>query len=181
MITHPCTHGYHKKYLSAIVKEMLWHWNDDDYSDSCGVHIHVGREQLDEEIFRRIDYFMHKHKTGVTRLANRTSSRWARFAKDIDSTDWESFGMQHEERYEAMNFRNEHTVEFRIFAQPYNSSQMMTYIDFVDAVCMFNKLTTKKLLVDSSPHTSWKLFQFFVNEHKNKYNYLCKHDSILIS
>lgn len=181
MITHPCTHGYHKRHLSAVVKELLWNWNDEEYSDNCGVHIHVGRKQLDEEIFRRVDYFMHKHQRNITKIANRRSDRWSRFAKDIGEDDWENFGHQHDDRYEAMNFRNEHTVEFRIFAQPRDFKEMMTYIDFVDAICMFNKLTTRSQVAGTTSAVSWELFKFYVNEHRGKYSNLCKHSELLTS
>lgn len=103
-------------------------------SDSCGIHIHVGRKNLSVMQIGKMVCFMH-HKANATfikKIARRDPERWAKISPDkrlgrADAT-------RSTERYTAINLINEATIEFRIFKGSLLVADVHNAIDFVQAM-----------------------------------------------
>ena len=175
-ILHPCTHGYLKQNIKRIVQPLAWDWNDSDCSEG-GMHIHVSKLHTNQEQLTRLDFFMHLHKRKITNIAERESTEWASLNnKCVEDNSWSDFGLNAEGRYEALNFRNSKTVEFRIFNFPQTVNQAHRFVDFAHSLMCFHENTTKDLFFSSVD--TWELYKFYVNEHKDKYDSLVKHNLI---
>tara|TARA_Y100000004_G_scaffold119749_1_gene134536 strand:+ start:1390 stop:3249 length:1860 start_codon:yes stop_codon:yes gene_type:complete len=177
-ITHPSSHRYHQKYLPTFSSDMIEHYHDPEgESNDCGVHIHINRSFIgygeDNETCRKMDWFFHRYKPYVCRIAGRRSASWARFSKDYSRDSWEYFGKDnHENRYQAINFNNFNTVEFRVFATPdYDGIHMMRYIDFVDSLVHWSMQATKQEVMNDS---AWDYYKAFVHNREKKYQQLHK-------
>ena len=166
--------------MKALVNHLTHEWSSGG-DDSVGMHIHVGRDNLDKEHVRRIDYFVHSQKTHLCSLAGRESTEWARFTKsdDIRDREWDTFGVSNGSRYEALKLHNEGTIEFRIFRTPYDFDEFCTMIDLVQGIVEFNEHTNRSFLTGSSRDV-FNAFRFFVREHKYKYDRLVKKNRLLL-
>ena len=180
VIINPASHGYLKVKMKALVNHLTHEWSSGG-DESVGMHIHVGRDNLDKEHVRRIDYFVHSQKTHLCSLAGRESTEWARFTKsdDIRDREWDTFGVSNGSRYEALNLQNDGTIEFRIFRTPYDFDEFCTMIDLVQAIVEFNEHTNRSFLTGSSRDV-FNAFRFFVREHKYKYDRLVKKNRLLL-
>tara|TARA_R100001126_G_scaffold35060_1_gene19587 strand:+ start:1449 stop:3338 length:1890 start_codon:yes stop_codon:yes gene_type:complete len=177
-ITHPSSHRFHDKHLPQFSQDMLEKYHDPDNEDNdCGVHIHINRSYVgmgnDNSTLRKMDWFCHRYKPFVCRIAGRRSANWARFSKDYSKDSWDYFGWDSiDSRYQALNFQNEHTVEFRIFATPnYDGIHMMKYVDFVDSLVHWSMQATKEEVMNT---TAWDYYKAFVDNRAKKYKQLYK-------
>jgi len=107
---------------------------------TCGIHIHVSRNALSETEWLRVAKLFRDSNALVTRAARRASSYYAqnvqgettgKLRRKIRRTDTNI------SRYQAINFLNEETVEFRIFKGTLLPSSIQGYVEFVNAVCTF--------------------------------------------
>ena len=182
VVLNPCSHGYLKVRLKALVNHLSHEWSSGG-DERVGMHIHVGRDNLSNEHIRRIDYFVNQHKNHICTLAGRESEEWSRFTKaeDMRSRDWEEFGVTGDNgRYEAINLENSKTIEFRIFRSPSDFEEFCTMVDLVQAIVEFNE-HTNQLFLTSNHITVWHAFRFFVREHKYKYDRLVKKQRLILT
>lgn len=131
MITQPMTYDYWMNGANDKITETLSLLKDSGYkshdTDTCGLHIHVGRESLatstrsTDDVIDNIILIMETFKAELTAFSRRRSSQINRWAKFLTSeTDEVSLNYVKqlktgEDRYTALNLRKSGTIEFRIF------------------------------------------------------------------
>ena len=169
VITHPASHGYLKVHLGAVVQDSMAYM-DCEYEHKAGFHVHVGRSHLSGDACKRIDYFVHRYREEVTELAWRESDEWAGFSKDIYGR-FDDFGRSGS-RYEAINFNNSRTIEFRIFAPPPTKGRADLYLDFVRSVVEYCRLTTNYHVQEEN---AWRDYVKYVKANSHIYDVLVKH------
>ena len=93
-----------------------------------------------------VKWFVTKHSHIWATLARRNSTEWARFDDDVDYDAGETMKTKYDpkrennpNRYRAVNFNNEHTVEFRLFRGTLKYSTFIATLELVDALVRFIK------------------------------------------
>lgn len=99
----------------------------------CGMHVHVSKSALSQLQLGKILVFVNEptNQELVSRIAGRTSDRWARTSKKKISDV--RYG---DERYVALNITNR-TAEFRIFKGTLNKRGFMKNLEFCQALVDF--------------------------------------------
>jgi hypothetical protein len=162
IVTHPATPKVHKGSLPW--KEMLeWLQSQGvgaDKTSTCGLHIHVNKNYMTEEEQMKLGYFINTHKTKTEAVARRSSAQWSKF-KDADASKLEDMNKCTDgDRYQALNWMNTYTVEFRIFKGTVNYDVLMGSLEFVIASVEFVKSMTIAKLKEK--RKAWTEFISFV-------------------
>jgi len=149
IVTHPATLSYHldtfpwRQVLRTLTADGC---RSHDATCSCGLHVHVSRSSMDTETEIRLAYFVNDQTELFETLARRESCTWASFAaKKLDST-----ANQNGNRYEAVNFQNRATVEFRMFKGTLRLESLLATIELCDAVVSFCETTNDTVVLDTA-------------------------------
>jgi hypothetical protein len=163
MVSHPATLTRHVdglpwQKLLPFLKQNGVESND---TDSCGLHIHAGKSFFPKEEDQiKLAYFIASHKTKCEALARRKNCNYAKF-KRVDEVPWDSLHRNYDDRYEALNWGNKHTVEFRMFRGTLHIEELLAALEFVQGSIEFSKDATVKDL--KSPRKAWNQFMEFAN------------------
>ncbi len=182
LVSHPTTLSYIKKtkleeFLSGI-KEIGF--QDDD---ACGLHVHVSRDSLSKKGWWSLMTFMNKLSNKFLKISRRDKTRLnycqfnnmtgsitdalingkTIFTKDVD---------KNKERYSAMNFLNDKTVEFRMFRSTTDYNELIGTLQFVEALVMFCREYSFIHIQDQRSSELWNEFTSFAK--KNGYSRLIK-------
>ena len=139
LISAPHTLAAHKaEDWKGILQVMLAHgMRSHDLDSRCGLHVHVTRKFLAPADCAKIDLFVAKNQTFWERVARRTSGQYARYIdKSLEQAGRSDSGSG---RYSAVNFTNEHTVEFRVFRGTLRYETLMGILGLVDGLCRWVK------------------------------------------
>ena len=155
IVTHPMTLDYHKNEFEwqALIEEAE---NDGLYPDGAGLHVHASRASFgidrlaQAQTETNILALLELHWDQMVTLARRESSDWARkncvdpiyrnepLTETIDKLeDGKSAG-----RYHAINFENEHTIEFRMFASTFETGTIFATLEAVTLLCELGREMT---------------------------------------
>ena len=140
-----------------------------DETTTCGLHIHTNKNILEQDHQIRLAYLISTQRDKMEVIARRPENRWAYFKKK-----WQPIRSLNTSkvRYEALNWRPEHTVEFRLFKGTTKHDILMSSIEFVHASVLFTKGV--KIGEMRNRTKGWQRFINFVNagEYKHLPNYL---------
>lgn len=170
IVTHPSSLAFHlnnmewKKALS-ILRSMKFRSHD---TSTCGLHVHASKRYLTSSEQIRLGVFVALNQERFEKLARRTSERWCKFKKLEDN---EVNDMNYSEsRYEAVNWTNDSTIEFRMFKGTLNENTFLATIELVDACMNFVKTITTPFLTEDNSNSGWDRFCEFVRD--KGYTYL---------
>lgn len=136
-------------------------------TSTCGLHVHICKKGM--TLFHAVKMVLFINDSGnqrlVRTLARRDSSRYSQVKNKKASYDWIKNAKQYQDggkdrvlqmlnndRYEALNFQNAKTVEFRIFKGTLRYETIMACLEFTYATWFFcrdtgtNELTTQNFL-----------------------------------
>lgn len=195
MVSHPATlasHMYDAHWsgvLNKVRKHGMRSHDAKTWGGSCGLHVHVGREQLGrdgaerEDVIRKITAIVCRHWNEFVTFSRRDNQQldnWARRPYFVDAS-WGQYDSEntvgafrtrnsHDNRYWAINCENAATVEFRLFNGTLKRDTLMATLQLVHNVCMY------------AMHKSWEEIQsedsFLAVATFNRYNEL---DSYLVA
>ena len=155
IVTHPATLAYHLydfrwANIMRICKQSGFKSHD---TETCGLHIHVGRMELGEGGDERDDaaaklvLLAYALRDGLTTFSRRKAShlgRWAAFPSLSVSpslTDAElcnhATAVARSTRYSAVNLQNSATVEFRIFRGTLKRDTLAASLQLVSNLCKY--------------------------------------------
>jgi len=162
-------------------------------TNSCGMHVHTNREWLDGTSAAKVGSFIYANIPQINIIARRTPSRRYARGKLINEHIYEStttlkdkegslyfnndegYGPGASKRYEAINFTNVNTIEFRMFKGTTKLNILKVTFEFVDSVCRFSKRYGTSFLIGPD---AWKEYIKFVFSQGKLYteikNYLSK-------
>ena len=149
IVTHPCSLAYHQYQLrwKEICRVSKNHGYSSESAGTCGLHIHVGRDQMAGD-----DYDRKTVAANLVILASRLWNKLVDFSRrddsqleewanapDIDIFDYEdeddlrraALDTRGDGRYQAVNLCNRNTVEFRIFRGTLNRDTIIASIQLV--------------------------------------------------
>ena len=178
MVSHPHTlKEYETNFNWSILKTLREYgyrsWN----TDTCGLHVHVGRvafghisshrdiqkAQAHELRFMKLIY---DNQRQVERLAGRANSHYASFQDKGHLVSKVKNGFQRNGRYSVVNTENDNTIEVRIFKGSLRKERVLSAIEFVVAAVEY----TRDLKVAGSKNTlSWLHFTSYVVQNIEQY------------
>ena len=140
VVSHPSILEYHMDGWRPILNILREDFRSHD-TITCGLHVHINKNFLSEVERVRLGLFIHNQRTRVEKIARRASNRYTKF-KNI-KTDCATLRdvVYNADRYEALNWQNEHTIEFRMFRGTLNERTFLATLQFVDSACRFAKTT----------------------------------------
>lgn len=176
IVTAPSDLPTHKEEWTQLLgnKRLVRDLKSWDTS-TCGLHVHVSRKPLSQLTIGKVLVFMNSEKTrkDIVRLAGRDSNHYSEYGEKRVTAGAEvcclSNGKKYLRalygcsRYEAVNLRNDDTLEFRIFKGTLDLQHVLANIEFVDAVvryCMQCSIRDCE---------NWAAFWVFVELHKKTY------------
>jgi hypothetical protein len=122
-------------------------------TETCGLHIHVGRAQLGSTIREQqvtagnlviLSKTLQNELTKFSRRKSEHLSHWAAFthyyfasmADDAERTE-RALATRNNGRYQAVNLQNTYTVEFRIFRGTLKRDTFIASIQLVSNLCQY--------------------------------------------
>lgn len=157
IVTHPCSLTYHTYELrwAEISRTCRNHGFKSHDTDSCGLHIHVGRRQfgdtpdqrsktagnlviLARQLWDSLTIFSRREKDRLDRWAARPYLDVIQGASYTDSDLTQmALNTERDGRYQAVNLCNRETVEFRLFRGTLKRSTILASLQLVDAMTHF--------------------------------------------
>lgn len=131
-------------------------------SDNCGLHVHICKSDMSTLHGAKMILFINDqaNKHLVKAIARRESSEYAKIKNKKDAKEWMRDAVSSDcksvqlrslnrDRYEALNFKNSNTVEFRLFKGSLVYSTIMSCLEFTYATWFFCRdASTKNLTTD---------------------------------
>jgi len=121
--------------------------------EGCGLHVHVSNDGLTPCDCAKIDIFMAHNVDFFTILARRTSHHYAK-PKNKKSGSWG----KEVDRYSAVNFTPDTTVEFRLWKATMNHEMLLGYIELSIAIVEWTKTQRVMSLLRSRSVDDFKLY-----------------------
>ena len=160
MVSHPCTLAYHMYDMpwNGITNKCKKAGFTSHDAGTCGLHIHVGREQLgateDERdiVIRKVIVIVNRYWDELVKYTRRRRAelnQWASrndigdYTTDMEITDaWAARRIPTHDnfdnrRYHAINCQNRGTIEFRIFRGTLKRDTLIAAIQLVSNICEY--------------------------------------------
>jgi hypothetical protein len=164
IVSHPATLAYHlsseanlKKAFTALRKSGA---KSHDTSN-CGLHVHVSRAFFSNAEEVKLGLFIYTQKSRMVTLARRECG-YAKYkpVKGIMA----KVNHAQEGRYEAVNYENDNTIEFRIFKGTLKETTFKATLEFVDCLSYFVKEYPAYKFVDVDK--TWADFIAFMDKRE---------------
>lgn len=169
IVTHPFTLEFEKKYayFDIITKWLAQNKYESSDKFRCGLHIHISKKLLHEEMIYKFRLFINKYQAEMFKFSGRLKEKnvfclYETLDDIIDDNPQEG-------RHWAVNTNtNKGTMELRIFAGTLKYSILIGYLEFVYALLEFLKKEEKKNLckLDKQYYLSWNGFIKKLNKTK---------------
>jgi hypothetical protein len=161
IVSHPMSLWYHRGFTWDMIFDQLRRHGCSSDNSTCGLHVHVNRSFMQDKAERtgvsncKLDLFVNAHKHNMVKLARRQST-FARFKNVWEMVSYGELGTNRY-RYQALNFQNKKTVEFRIFKGTLDHPTFLASLELVDACCHFVKSTTSSwpAMFDNDSIQAW--------------------------
>ena len=128
-------------------------------SDNCGLHVHICKADMTTLHGAKMILFINDQANQklIKAIARRDSSDYAKFKNKAQDRDWlkDAVGCEtkrsqlmnlNHDRYEALNFKNAKTIEFRLFKGSLVYSTIMACLEFTYATWFFCRESSNKNL-----------------------------------
>lgn len=152
IVTHPGTLAWHKERFpwADVCKASLDNGFRSHDTDTCGLHVHVGRAQLGDrpwDTAAKMSLITYRLKDWFIRFSRRGGeTRWAEYVKPGTrlGNDEQAFLVAYYkqlrcDRYRAVNVRNDSTVEVRIFRGTLNPGTVLACLELVSNLALYAK------------------------------------------
>lgn len=138
LVTRPAPYSWQAELFKpeSLLQAITRAGGESFDTDTCGLHVHVGRAQLTTLQIARALVFLHnpENEHFIKRIAQRNPQRWARIATGKTYSKKEVTRNGDEGRYTSLNLSNQHTVELRIFRGTLSPSGVLRAIQFTIAL-----------------------------------------------
>lgn len=135
--------------MSLPAQTQLWQWLKEKSlirglkshnTTTCGLHVHVSKQNLTSLQIAKIVTFVNSpvNEDFIKALARRYGQAGTGYCRIKDKSKIGS-AHQSQDRYEAVNVTNRHTIEFRIFKGSLKYESVISAIEFANAMIEFTK------------------------------------------
>lgn len=152
IVTHPGTLAWHKERFpwADVCKASLDNGFRSHDTDTCGLHVHVGRAQLGDnpcDTAAKMSLITYRLKDWFIRFSRRGGeSRWTKYVKPgtrLGNDEQVFLGAYYAQlrcdRYRAVNVKNDSTVEVRIFRGTLNPGTVLACLELVSNLALYAK------------------------------------------
>lgn len=163
IVSHPCTLAFHvQKFpwekISEICIKNGWKSHD---TKTCGLHIHINKSYLSHCESIKLAILVNTNMSVMEKFARRNESKWSKFKNIKKKLEANTS----EERYEAINWLNRKTIEFRLFRGTLKADTLLATMQFVHAMVNFVKtVNTQQVIRDGIG-----LLLGYINNNRNIY------------
>jgi hypothetical protein len=131
-------------------------------SDNCGLHVHICKADMstlhgakmilfinDQANQKLIKAIARRDESGYAKFKNKQADKsWLKSAMGCESKRSQLRNLNHD-RYEALNFKNDKTIEFRLFKGSLVYETIMSCLEFTYATWFFTReSSTKNMTID---------------------------------
>ncbi len=182
IVSHPMSLDFHKKFnWKKVFMTCVSHGFNSHNTSTCGMHVHISRNYLSTLDCVRLGMFVAFYKDKFEILSRREENYdYAKF-KHVGKGSFKHAGSSDDGRYEAINWTNMSTIEFRLFKGTLLHETFFATLELVHAVTHFvktvntNQIYGVKDCFNSSgrkERKAWGLFCNFINNDKKTYKIL---------
>ena len=174
LVSQPMTLEYHRQFRwRNILKKMSVAGlrSHDLGSEACGLHVHVSKNFMRPHHWVIVDWFVSRCQKQWEIVARRPECHWSEFkklGKGEKVTD--KFGKSGGSRYQAVNFDNFSTVEFRLFRGTLKYETLMATLEIVDCLVRWAKQARVWELLRCNGKI-WDVFIKYLQDNAEKYPY----------
>ncbi len=180
IVSHPMTLDYHMNEMDweSVLHEAVNMGYHSHQTDTCGLHIHVnhdafGENQAEqEEVISRILFVIEKNWNEIFRFSRRNEynmDRWsARYGYEKSGKEILQKAKDTGNRYVAVNLRNYHTIEFRLFRGTLKLNTLLDTLQLVSEICRVALLFSEEEI----DKMSWSVFVRDMNYYPKIVQYL---------
>ncbi len=166
LVSHPAsleihTSKFHWGKLLARMKEN--HFLADE-TNTCGLHVHMSKNHFTRNDLIKIGVTVFKHQQLFEMLGRRNSTNYCHFGRieGYDKNDSKLLenierAIHSDDRYEAVNFTNQHTIELRFFKGTMLNENLMFSLEISNLIASLVKETNIRELRKADS------FQYVVN------------------
>lgn len=160
VITPHTLQAYRKVGIKDMLKDFSKYATSYD-SGECGLHVHVNRDALgptnsEGRVPQKIRRFFGAARTHIRKFSMRNDYEYC-----IYPMHWRERGWN--QRQCAVNFRNDATIEFRVFRGTLDYRRFLASLQFVDCVCNFCKEHSLAVFRGNCPLDA---FRAYMESHK---------------
>lgn len=157
LVTHPCTYEYHADtfpWRDVLSELRKYRFKSYGASKPCGLHVHVSRNALSAFQWIKVDWMVSKHQAEWSRIARRTPNHYCQMKRyRCDISLKRQYGIS-SDRYQAVNFCNPHTVEFRLFRGSLKYETVIGTLAIVDGLVSWAKhVKMRQIIQYGAMHT----------------------------
>lgn len=149
----------HEKQLAFFKERFIGARSHD--TKTCGLHVHISKADMSVLHGTKIIEFINDpiNRPLILAIARRDESRWCAFKDKKNNKEWKGYALKHfkndkqrllanlnQDRYEAVNFQNPNTIEFRLFKGTLRFETIMACLEFAYATYFFCKKASKAQL-----------------------------------
>jgi hypothetical protein len=165
IISEPCTLAYHQEVFPW--KEVLNNVNafGGDDMEETGLHIHVSKRPLSKAVQVKLGMFIHTHQDFCEDFGRRSYNSYC-FKKDaVEETMLDAH-----DRYEAINYTNAKTIEFRFFRSTTDYKTLLACLEFVAALVKWCECASMETIKSKGRGSS--AFMRYVASNAHMYKHL---------
>lgn len=145
IVTMPCSLEYHKEKFPwrDIMSTALDYGFLSDKAGTCGLHVHVDKSYFETDYCNYADaavafmYLFNKFRDKFIKFSRRFESQlsWGKI-REVDIYDTHSsYDQLTEDRYNAINVLNKHTLEFRLWKGTLNYKTFIATLEMTQNLC----------------------------------------------
>lgn len=136
IVTLPCSLDFHRTTFpwDALCNLLAQQGASADTRSTCGLHVHMSKTAFPMNVWERMSYLVNNNQALMERIARRTQSeRYAAYKPKHNIKGLSNDG----DRYQAVNFTNQHTVELRIFRGSVRQPTILATLEFCVALAEY--------------------------------------------
>lgn len=140
MVSMPMTLKCHQDYKwSNILKNIRLSGFTSFDAGTCGLHIHVPKSLLTQSQQIKLAMLVYTNPEYFQKLAQRSKTIYAKYKKLNSMKETIKSTAYNNDRFEAINFQNSETIEFRMFKGTLKHTSFLACIELVHALISFVK------------------------------------------
>lgn len=147
VVSQPMTLSVHRctpweEVIKTMVNEGMYIYKEVENPERdthypCGLHVHVSRDALTQQKWITLDWFIQRYKKFWEVISRRPQSEYAKY-KSLSGVKRKRMKLRDvcgysSDRYQAINFCNRNTVEFRLFNSTLDYEVLMRTLEVVHA------------------------------------------------
>jgi hypothetical protein len=143
-----------KPHLAYLRSQGAKSWYASDSHSQYGMHVSVGRQNLDNETALRFVMLLNCNQNLSEKIAGRKENRWASYdMKDHDDAT-HAVRYQGTDKYSATNIRQER-IEVRIFRGTLDWSGFMRNVEYVQSALKFSETAEIAQVTTADAYLKW--------------------------